>query len=113
MDRLTRMLGQIREDGSRLMDAVLRVASTEQRLRAGLVRPFAKHERTWRALREPAASAADRPPGQRARKRGYVGLRVAAVHSERVKLEDLACEVLVDVQLASLRSRPPCRAWTR
>jgi hypothetical protein len=42
------------------------------------------------------------------RERRDIGLRVSAVHAERVQLEDLAREILVDAGLAS-----PCRACRR
>ena len=51
-------------------------------------------------LRKPAAIvlAADRPAGNRLRKRGDIGLGVAAVDAERVQLEDFARQVFVDVR---------------
>ena len=47
-----------------------------------------------------AAVPADRPAGDDLGERGDVGLRVAAADAERVQLEDLAREVLVDADLA-------------
>ena len=49
----------------------------------------------WRAAYG-RAEPADGPAGQRAREFGDVGLAVAAAHAERVQLQDLAREILVE-----------------
>ena len=56
------------------------------------------------------AIGAERPAGQRLRERRDVLLRIAAVDAERVQLENLAREVLVDAELAIARCRAPAAA---
>src|SRR5687767_2013208 len=50
-------------------------------------------------------AGADRPSGERARERGDVLLRVAAIDAECVQLENLARQVLVDAELAIVGRR--------
>ena len=55
----------------------------------------------------------DRPAGEAARYLDHVLLRVAAVHSERVELEQLARVVLVQPSVRVPARRPPASAGRR
>nr|ACN58763.1 conserved hypothetical protein [uncultured bacterium BLR8] len=113
----------------RLRLAVLRVFPAEDGARAGLVHRGAEHERAGLRvadhLLQPAAlprielraargelrgaaarcDGADAPAGERTREFGDVLLRVASAHAERVQLEDLARQVLVEAERAVARGR--------
>ncbi len=104
-----RMGGKVAQHGLALRHAFLRVGLAEQRPRPRLV-PRGIEEESGRALR----SNIDRPHGparEHARELGHVGLRVAAVHAQRVQLEDLAGEVLVEA--GGRRKRGAARAPPR
>ncbi len=87
--------------------SAFRVSLAENGLRAGLVERRAKEEFSGLAFVSPGQRrtaphvAADRPARQHLGKRRHILLRVAAVHSKRVQLQDLAREVLVDADLPS------------
>jgi hypothetical protein len=89
---------EVIEHGAWLSDAFLLVALAEDRLGARLVRLLVKLELSGLAAQR--ARAADRPARQRLREGRDVLLRLAAVHSERVQLENLAREILIDAELA-------------
>src|SRR5688572_17019530 len=99
MPRSGWMLREIRKHCARLRDTGLTVASTEDHLRARLMRSFVE-----RKLAELAAAGkaigADRPAGERAGERRDVLLRVAAVDAERMQLENFPRQILVDPELA-------------
>ena len=93
------MLGKVGQHCARLRNARLTVARAHDRLGAWLVRGVVERE-----LAELAAAGkpvgADRPARECTRESGDVLLRVAAVHAERVQLENFARQVLVDAELA-------------
>src|SRR5262245_7985067 len=110
MSRRLRMHGERAQRFLTFVDAVLAVAFTEDRLVAGLVHQRAEVKRAGspgvaaeaRERRTAFAErAADRPTRQHFRELRDVGLRVAAVDAERVQLEDLAREILVETELAA------------
>jgi len=80
------------ERRDRLVLAVLGEAPAEQELLPRLVGPLAKQEAPGIVL----VLARDGPAGEDAREGGDVVLRIAAAHPQRVQLEDLARQVLVE-----------------
>ncbi len=133
------MLREHREHLFAFLDAAFLEALAEHRLVTGLVHQRAEIELPGRAAREcggarvargtavtgavrgavgsgtaEAASAgsdraADRPARDHLREFGDVVLGVAAIDAERVQLEDLAREVLVETELAATVAREPRR----
>jgi hypothetical protein len=98
---------EIPQDALALLQSIVGITLPEQLLRAGLMEHLAEQEFTGRAVIEAEAReaavhvlAADRPAGDRLRERRDIGLRVSAIHAERVQFEDFTREVLVDIQLA-------------
>src|SRR6185436_13617293 len=101
-----RMSGEVGEHCARLGHARLTVARAENRLGARLMRDVMKCELA-RLAAAGKSIGTDRPAGERTRECGDVLLRVTAVYAERVQLENLAREVLVDAEFAiAVRSTP-------
>src|SRR2546430_12647216 len=85
--------------------ATIRIACAQHPLGARLVQLGAKQEFSRLSAGErPAALTADRPAGDHFGEGGHVRLGVAPAHTERMQLENLACEILVAAEPARLRS---------
>ena len=97
-----RIGGEVGEHGEPLRLALLRIGAADDLARARLVDRLGEMEIAGAAgaaeqpLHRAAGEAVDGPAGQHAREFGDVGLAVAAVHAERVQLQDLAREILVE-----------------
>ena len=96
--RRRRMDGEIGERRDALLLTALGIALVEQSLGTRLVRERAKAERPRRRL----LRSRDRPAGQDARQRLDIVLRIAAIDTERVQLEDFASEILVEAAAGAL-----------
>ena len=100
--------GQITQHRASLCLVGLLVAAAEHRLRAGLVQLRAKQELSGRAglHRAGAIAAAERPAREYFGEAGDVGLRIAGADAERMQLENLARQILVQTEgaLAACRA---------
>jgi hypothetical protein len=96
MMRRRRMAGEIGENRLALLDPRLGVALAEQRLVAGLVDVGPEQELAGLATLQPAEA----PAGEDPRESLHVRLAVAAVDAERMQLERLARQVLVEALVA-------------
>ena len=94
MDGDRRMAGEVGEHGAALLDAVVGIGLVEHALRSRLVQ--ARIEDELRAVLGIAGGGDDRPPREHVGETGDVVLGVAAAHAERMQLQDLAREVLVE-----------------
>src|SRR6185369_6057102 len=72
----------------------------QQGLRAGLVHLGAEDELARLAATEASPFAADRPAGDDLGERRDILLRVATIDAERVQLQNLARQILVEAHLA-------------
>ena len=105
------MDGDVAQHRLALRHAFLRIALAEQMSRSGLM-PFGIEHKARAGLIEVEHRRADGPAGEHARELGDVRLRVAAVHAQRMQLQDLAREILVQVpgcrkRRAPARAQPP------
>ncbi len=89
-----RMAREIREHGAALRDVGLVVDLADYALRARLVQARIEHELV--AVRRIAGGRNDGPAGQHLGEAGHVGLVIDRAHAERMQLEDLTREVLVE-----------------
>ncbi len=115
--RRRRMFRNIGERGSALADIFLIVRAPKNRLQARLVRISIEDERP--RLAELAHAAGKGPAGDDPRQRRHVGLRISAIHAERMQFEDFAREILVEATAGcadrpanSVRSIVGCRDRT-
>ena len=100
---------QVTQHGDPLGLAVLAIALPEHGLGAGLVHLGAKKEFPGRAARRmPEPAAPIDQPVMTLREARDVRLRVAALHAQRVQLQDLAREILIDAE--AMLARVPLRA---
>ena len=96
--RRCRVFREVGERASALLDAARRVDLAEQVCVARLVPRWERTRTSPGSPRRPRDRKG--PAGDDARQRGHVGLRVAAVHAQRMQLEDLARQVLVEAAIA-------------
>src|SRR5215510_2952426 len=99
---------EIRQDCQGLAFARLWIGLPQQCLRSRLMQLLAEEVAARCATSEPPFAAADRPARKDLGEGCDVRLRIAAVDSQRVQLEDLARQVLVDPDFA-LRFVVPAR----
>src|SRR3954470_14347206 len=99
MARSRRCPGQVPEYRLTLRHTGIAIALAQKRARARLVQSFAKIERARHTAAQSPFPTTDRPAANHLGKFGHIGLGISAVDTERVQLEDLARQVLVDAKL--------------
>src|SRR6185437_16671879 len=94
-----RMPREVGERRFTLGEPARRIDLPEQSLRARLMRIGVEDEAA--GLAEKSLLADKGPAGEDTRKRGDVGLGVAAIDADRVQLHGLACEIFIEAALAA------------
>src|SRR5690606_13400525 len=90
-----RVQRQVTQRALALLDTCFGIAAAEQGARARLVERGVEMELARLPATQPALLPAERPAGEDGGELAHILLRVTALHTQRMQLEDLAAEILV------------------